>query len=277
MFKTWLIRSLSGIVYIGAIIGCIFWGWLPFSILAAIIGVLAVFEFEKICAGITVNSLPLTILDSVGVVFLCFGSLFYPLLGWILVILCRLILQLYTQNEKPIRSVAISLATQVYIGIPLMLMNIIGAWWHMHLLLAIFLMIWINDTGAFVVGSLLGRHRLFERISPKKSWEGFFGGLGFTLLAGWLFCIGGRHFWDVDWNVITWLIFAFVITIFATWGDLVESLIKRSLNIKDSGHIMPGHGGVLDRIDSLLLVMPAVFLFVVVCFHIFPYRLMANF
>lgn len=264
-FKSWLIRSLSGIVYVGAIVGCIFWGWIPFSILWAIIGVLAVFEFEKICEGITENNLPLVILDAVGVVFLCFGNILFPLLGWIVVYLCRIILQLYVNNDRPIRSLAISFMTQIYIGGPLMLMNILTGWGQtMHFLLAIFLMIWINDTGAFVVGSLFGKHRLFERISPKKSWEGFFGGLAFNLGTGALFALFGGTFWDVKWNVITWIILGAVVTLFSTWGDLVESLIKRSLNLKDSGHIMPGHGGVLDRIDSLLLVMPAICIFMII-------------
>lgn len=271
-FKNWLIRSISGLVYVGAIVGCIFWGWLPFSVLAAILGVLAVIEFEKICEGITENTIPLLILDATGVVFLCFGNVLYPLLGWIAIFLCRLILQLYSSNDRPIRSMALSLMTQIYIGGPLMLMNMMGTYLGMHFLLAVFLMIWINDTGAFVVGSLLGRHRLFERISPKKSWEGFIGGLVFNLGAGTLFSLFGGDFWDVKWNVITWLIFALVVTSFSTWGDLVESLIKRSLNIKDSGSIMPGHGGILDRIDSLLLVMPATFLFLII-YHVIYHQL----
>lgn len=268
--KGWLLRSLSGVVYIGIIIGCIFWGNIPFSILAAFLGTLAVIEFEKVCEGVTEKSLPVTILDITGVIFLSFGWLWYPLLGWLCVYLCRMIMELYIKNEKPIRCLAISLMSQIYIGVPLCCMTMMGKYIGLHFILAIFLMIWINDTGAFVVGSLLGKHRLFERISPKKSWEGFFGGLGFNLITGWLFAIGGGYFWDIKWNVITWLIFAAVVTLFSTWGDLVESLMKRSLNIKDSGHIMPGHGGILDRIDSLLLVMPAVFLFLVIYFAINP-------
>lgn len=263
-FKNWLIRSLSGIVYVGIIVGCIFWGNIPFSILAALLGVIAVFEFEKICEGISVNTLPPMLLDAVGVVFLAFSWLWYPLIGWIVVYLFRMVLELYVKNDRPIRCMALSLMTQIYIGLPLAAMTMMGCYVGLHLILAIFLMIWINDTGAFVVGSLLGRHRLFERISPKKSWEGFIGGLGFNLLAGWLFAIGGGHFWDVKWNVITWLIFGAVVTIFSTWGDLVESMIKRSLNIKDSGNFIPGHGGILDRIDSLLLVMPAAFIFLII-------------
>lgn len=264
MNKSWLIRALSGIVYIGVIVGCIFWGIIPFSVLTAVLGCLAVFEFEKICGGITENSLPAVILDATGVVFLSFSYMLFPLLGWILVYICRLILQLYMRNDRPIRSMAVSLMSQIYIGVPMAAMTALGEGVGMHFVLVIFLMIWINDTGAFVVGSLLGRHRLFERISPKKSWEGFIGGLGFNLLAGWLFAIGGGFFWDIKMNVISWLILGLVVTLFATWGDLVESLMKRSLNIKDSGNLIPGHGGILDRIDSLLLVMPAVFIFIII-------------
>lgn len=266
--KNWLLRSLSGIVYVGVIVGCIFWGSIPFSVLAALFGVLAVIEFEKICEGISENTIPSLFLDCAGVVFLAFGWLWFPLLGWIAIYMCRLIIELYLKGEKPIRSLAVSLMSQIYIGIPMAAMTFIGKYLGLHFILAVFLMIWINDTGAFVVGSLIGKHRLFERISPKKSWEGFFGGLGFNLLAGWLFAIGGGYFWDVKWNVITWLIFGATVTIFSTWGDLVESLMKRSLNIKDSGNLIPGHGGILDRIDSLLLVMPAAFLFLIIYYAI---------
>lgn len=263
-FKSWLLRALSGIVYVGIIVGCIFWGSIPFSVLASLFGILAVIEFEKICEGISENSIPALFLDAAGIVFLSFGWLWYPLLGWICIYLCRLILELYLRNQRPIRCLAVSLMTQIYIGVPMAAMTFLGKFIGLHFVLAIFLLIWINDTGAFVIGSLLGRHRLFERISPKKSWEGFIGGLGFNLITGWLFAIGGGFFWEVKWNVITWLIFAAVVTIFSTWGDLVESLMKRSLNIKDSGNLIPGHGGILDRIDSLLLVMPASLLFIII-------------
>lgn len=268
-FKSWLLRAISGIVYIGIIVGTLFWGSIPFSAVAALFGILAVIEFKKICEGISDNSLPLLFLDATGIVFLSFAWLWYPLLGWICVYLCRMILELYVKEERPIRCMAISLMSQIYIGLPLAAMTYMSRFVGTHFILAIFLMIWINDTGAFVIGSLLGKHRLFERISPKKSWEGFFGGLGFNLITAWLFAIGGGIFWNVEWNVITWLIFGAVVTVFATWGDLIESLMKRSLNIKDSGNIMPGHGGILDRIDSLLIVMPAAFLFLLIYYSIY--------
>ncbi|MCH5233545.1 MAG: phosphatidate cytidylyltransferase [Muribaculaceae bacterium] len=260
--KSWLLRSASGLVYVGIIIGSLFWGIYPFTLMAVFLGVMAVFEFERICEGISENNLPLTLLDAGGVAAICFFWQGYPIIIWLFIYLCRCVMELYMKSQKPIRCMAISLMTQIYIGMPLGIMTVIGNNVGLHFILAIFLMIWINDTGAFVIGTLFGRHRLFERVSPKKSWEGFFGGLCFNLMAAWLFAIGGGHFWSVEWNVITWLLFALVITLFATWGDLIESLIKRSLCIKDSGSIIPGHGGILDRIDSLLLVMPAVLLFV---------------
>lgn len=262
--KSWLLRSISGVIYVGIIVSCIFLGTVPFSIMAAVIGIGAVIELKKICEGVTEKSLPTLILDATGIVFLVFGWLWYPLLGWIGLYLCRMVLQLYVKNDKPIRDLAISLMTQIYIGLPISIMTFMGKYIGLHFILAIFLLIWINDTGAFVVGTLLGKHRLFERISPKKSWEGFYGGIVFTLLTGWLFAIRGGNFWDLRFDVITWLIFALVVTIFSTCGDLVESLMKRSLHIKDSGNIIPGHGGILDRIDSLLLVMPAVLIFIII-------------
>ena len=151
--------------------------------------------------------------------------------------------------------------TQIYIGIPLGAMTLIGEWWNLHIVLALCLMIWINDTGAFLVGSTLGKHRLFERISPKKSWEGVFGGLVFNLAASYFFSLHSISFFSIDWNYGQWIGLGIATTLFATWGDLVESMIKRDLRIKDSGNIIPGHGGILDRIDSLLMVMPASLLY----------------
>ena len=125
-----------------------------------------------------------------------------------------------------------------------------------HLLLAMFIMIWLNDTGAFCVGSLIGKHKLIPRVSPKKSWEGFIGGMVFAIASGFVFKFGfPQYFESISLSGLCGL--GAVVGAFATWGDLVESLIKRTLGVKDSGNILPGHGGILDRIDSLLLVVPA--------------------
>ncbi len=122
-------------------------------------------------------------------------------------------------------------------------------------MLLIFIMIWLNDTGAFLVGSAIGRHRLFERLSPKKSWEGFFGGLLFCLIAGYLAPILSAD--DFAGYPMRYVGLGVLVCVFSTWGDLFESMIKRAAGVKDSGNILPGHGGMLDRIDSILFVVPA--------------------
>lgn len=259
--KKLAIRSLSGLIYIGIIIGCALWGIFPFSWMAAAFGVIAVIEFEKITRELTSNTIPVMLLDVAAAVSLSFAWMMWPVLIWVFIILCRLTLELYIKSDTPLANMARSLMSQVYIAVPLALMCCIGEWWNLHLVLAIFFMIWINDTGAFLVGSMLGRHRLFERISPKKSWEGFFGGLAFNIFAGYVFCTYCQGFFDFSMPLWVWLGLGIVTTLFATWGDLVESMIKRNLHIKDSGNIIPGHGGILDRIDSLLFVMPAAFLY----------------
>ena len=125
------------------------------------------------------------------------------------------------------------------------------------LLLSFFALIWIYDTGAYLFGVTFGKHRLFERISPKKSWEGAIGGAIFAILASLLI----NHLFPGYLTVLQWIGFAFIVVVFGTWGDLVESMIKRSLNVKDSGNLIPGHGGILDRIDSSLLAGPAVVIY----------------
>ncbi|MDE6577896.1 MAG: phosphatidate cytidylyltransferase [Muribaculaceae bacterium] len=259
--KSLLLRTVSGIVYIAIIVGCILWGSFPLSIMAAAFAALAIVEFEKITKELSSATVPTLLLDIAGGVCFAFGWMFFPMIIWIFVILCRMTLELYIKSPTPLANLAKSLMAQLYIALPLGIMAAMGEWWGTHLILAVFCMIWINDTGAFVVGSLLGKHRLFERVSPKKSWEGFFGGLAFNLATGALFSSLWAQFFGLE-GLWQWLVMGVIVTVFATWGDLVESLIKRTLHIKDSGNLIPGHGGILDRIDSLLFVMPAVFIYV---------------
>jgi phosphatidate cytidylyltransferase len=125
------------------------------------------------------------------------------------------------------------------------------------IIIGFFLLIWANDTGAYLAGVTFGKHKLFERISPAKTWEGFFGGIVLVvivawLLSGWLGVVGRTQ----------WLIIAVIVSIAGTYGDLIESMLKRSMGVKDSGNIMPGHGGFLDRFDSALVSFPLVYLFI---------------
>lgn len=146
--------------------------------------------------------------------------------------------------------------SQLYIAVPFSIIPCLafsnnGFVWIYPL--AIFLFLWTNDTGAYCFGTLFGKHRLFERISPKKSWEGSIGGGVLSLVVASVVA-----YFDQSLNLWQWLGFALVVVVFGTWGDLVESLLKRQLGIKDSGNILPGHGGMLDRFDSSLLAIPAV-------------------
>lgn len=255
------VRTISGAVYCAVIIGCILLGERGVLVLASILSALACVEFSKISHDLNAKTIPTLILDIAGCICLCLGFMIYPLVIWIAIMVFRQILELYANTDRPLFNLAHSMMSQIYIGVPMGVMVAIAYCLNPMILLAIFLFIWLNDTGAFLVGSTIGKHRLFERISPKKSWEGFFGGLVFTLGFSVLFFYCWNDFFGMDTlraNLWIWLGLAGVVTVFGTYGDLVESMMKRTLHIKDSGKLIPGHGGILDRIDSLLLVMPAV-------------------
>lgn len=186
------------------------------------------------------------------------------LLAYILIIITLFIIELYRKRSQPILNLAYSLFGQIYCALPMGMLNLIAFDYNNGLreykpwlLLSLFIFVWANDTGAFCVGSLFGKHRLFERISPKKSWEGFWGGFFFTLLASQIIA-----YFEPCATRYEWLGLAAVVVVFATWGDLTESLLKRTLGVKDSGNLLPGHGGVLDRFDSVLMAAPAAYIFI---------------
>jgi len=167
--------------------------------------------------------------------------------------------QLYSTYPYSFRAIAYTLSGVAYIALPLALCNGLAfpeGQYERGILLGFFILLWANDTFAYLTGILFGKHRLFERISPKKSWEGFFGGLictiALSLLVARLFPVFPNHHW---------MAIAAIIVVFGVYGDLIESLLKRNLKIKDSGHFLPGHGGILDRFDSVLLAAPMVFFY----------------
>ena len=177
------------------------------------------------------------------------------------VIIYIVIAELFRKNTSPFENIAITVFGIVYIAVP------ISLFWHFayreniyqynyHLILGFFLLIWTYDSVAYLTGRAFGKRKLFERISPNKSWEGAIGGLiGSLLVAFILFKI-----FD-DLTLVQWFIFASLIVVFGTFGDLVESMLKRSLDIKDSGSMLPGHGGILDRFDAIFLAAPAVYIY----------------
>lgn len=263
-FKSLLTRTLSGVVYTGIIIACAFWGYYALIAMAAAFGIVSTVEFFKIThPNNTIAQRTATLLvDLCGVLALSMGTLIYPLFIWVAIMLIRLVMELFVNDPHPMRSLGVSAFTQLYIGLPLLCMTGISFLDNNTMpVLAIFLMIWGNDTGAFLVGSMCGKHKMWPRLSPKKTWEGFAGGLLASIGIAALIAYCFPQFFGLAHPAWVWLGMGAIVTIFSTWGDLFESMIKRSFNLKDSGNLIPGHGGILDRIDSMLFVMPAAFIY----------------
>lgn len=211
----------------------------------------------------------ITVIDSAGGV----GMFIAASLSWIasagslllitiaLYLLVRFSVQLYMPHHNAVACVRQSFASVVYVALPLAMLNALIAKFSPQLALAVFIFIWLYDTGAFLVGCAIGKHRLFERISPKKSWEGVAGGTVFVIaFAIAISCIPALNafFNPQSLSIDTWIVMGITAVIAATLGDLFESLLKRTAGVKDSGNIIPGHGGILDRIDSLLFVVPSI-------------------
>ena len=168
--------------------------------------------------------------------------------------------ELYRQGTIPFANIAYTLLGVIYVSGPFALLHIIAfshGPYSYEIIMGILLILWANDTGAYLIGSSIGKHKLFKRISPHKSWEGVLGGAVLALFVS--YTIAG-HFNII--NLDTWLGIGGIVVVVGTYGDLVESMFKRSLKIKDSGNMIPGHGGLLDRFDSLLLASPCIVSFI---------------
>jgi phosphatidate cytidylyltransferase len=238
-------------------------GKFSYGFIFLLINLIALYEFYALSAASGASPPVIPSMIAGGAAFmLCFlvsAHLVEPGLLFLILPLIILIFILALYSDKPdgMRNTAISFLGLVYISLPLSVINFLAfpignehAYTH-RIILGIMTLVWINDSGAYLVGMSIGRHRLFERISPKKSWEGAIGGGVLTLICAlWLNQIMGVL------GRTDWLILALIVSVFGVFGDLTESLFKRSVGQKDSGKIIPGHGGLLDRIDSILFVMP---------------------
>lgn len=274
-----VLRATSGAVYVGLIVlSILFGGKWGFAALCMLFGVLATIELNTLCAGGKRSALTLLtdvagslIIVSAPALLLSYGTSQPIILTAVFIsaiaayLLVRLTMQLYITGTNALHSIQASLAGQLYISLPLALASLTYLISGHYIIMLMFIMIWLNDTGAYLVGSRIGKQRLFERISPKKSWEGFFGGIAFCIAAAAVakLCFASHA---PGMSMGTMCIYGVLVSIFATWGDLVESLIKRAIGVKDSGRMMPGHGGILDRIDSLLFVAPMTFLYIALHF-----------
>ena len=164
------------------------------------------------------------------------------------------IVQLWKESEQPFRDAAYTLVPMLYIALPLSLMSSLIPDVGAYVVLMIVVMVWVNDSGAYIGGSLFGKHKMWARHSPGKTWEGTAFGVLVTLLLAVF--VGPLVQPAIAWY--HWLALGFICSVVDTLGDLVESMLKRSVGVKDSGNIMPGHGGFLDRFDSLLVILPFV-------------------
>lgn len=273
--KNIAVRAASGAVYVALIVcSIIFGGNWAFPCLCCLFTFIGIVEFQKMSQDdfygsprtlfvdlLIGLSLPAFVaLRSCGVDPLAIAVLFVMLAFCMM----RLVMELYCKRKNPVRHIALSIMSITYVAIPLSLATSLY-FFDSGLLLLMFVMIWLNDTGAFLVGSAIGSHRLFERLSPKKSWEGFFGGLGVCVAAGYIAASWfPDHFAAYSGNMLACI--GVLVSVMSTWGDLFESMIKRTYGVKDSGNLIPGHGGMLDRIDSLLFVAPALLIFVSLLF-----------
>jgi len=253
-------RTLSGIVYISVVIASVLLSQTVFSVCFGIMALWAIWEF---CHLLGLDSWLKAEAMLCGAFLYCIYAL--PCLSvWFqimygVVLMGSLISELFHKQDNPMHNWGFLLCTQVMLALPFAIANKVltfGSWEvGRYILLALFVCIWLNDTGAYCVGSLLGKHKMFPRVSPAKSWEGLVGGFIASLAAGYVF-----SFFVTEYTWWQWLLIAFTTSLFGTFGDLMESIFKRTLGVKDSGKFMPGHGGVLDRFDSILLCTPAVYL-----------------
>ena len=267
-----IIRALTGIIFVVVLISAICIHPIFFLILFCIITGLTLWEFGGLVKHYENANLQRTV-NMLGGVYLFIatfvhangltdGKIFLP---YLLFIMLTMIAELYYKAPNPINNWAFTLFAQIYCAGSFSMLNFIGAEpgtpgvmsYTPLFIMAIFIFVWLDDTGAYLVGSLIGKHKLFERISPKKSWEGFFGGLILALASSQAFA-----WFAPEINRMNWLGLAATVVLFGTWGDLIESLLKRTLGVKDSGNVLPGHGGMLDRFDSVMLAVPASYIYI---------------
>ena len=280
--NNFITRTLSAIVYAGVVVAsilvqpeCFGNHMLLFGVVFMIVSTLAIREFHSLVGGSDVKIQSYAMIANsllfCTLYFLFYGDMIWrPLLfAYVAVLLLAMIVHLFREKVNAVESWGNLCAGQVMIALPFALMSGVVLY-NKWLMSALFILIWVNDSGAYIVGSLMskrkgGNHKMFPRVSPAKSWEGLIGGFVFDLIAGYIFYLVG---WTTTMGLTAYplldsLLFALVVGVFGTLGDLMESLMKRTIGVKDSGKFMPGHGGVLDRFDSLLLAVPVVyFLFI---------------
>ncbi len=262
-------RLTTAVIFVIIMLTGLFTGPYTFTILFALIAGGCLWEFltltldrvsrrDKIRRGLglAVGLFPFAVMTIIQLKLVDNSDEFIALVAFLFspLVFSVFIYELYTHSRRPFANIGSIVLGLFYIGLPFALLNYIafeGDYFYYRTIFGILLLTWVNDTGAYLTGSNFGRRQLFPRVSPNKTWEGTIGGIVTTLLFGFFLSLA---FDEMPFH--SWLILAFIVAVFGTIGDLVESMLKRSVGIKDSGTILPGHGGLLDRFDAFIFVVP---------------------
>jgi phosphatidate cytidylyltransferase len=268
--NNFLTRTFVGAAYIALIVGSLLLGDLSFGLLCVIVLIFALDEYYKMVKKLKIKT-PENWATGAGVfvfvLFMLYKNDIIPsqiLFIIPLVFIGFMIDQMMSSQRSPLTNLAVTSFAFIYVVFPIISLYLIGfydkfTWsqtFNHELLLGFFILVWASDTGAYLAGNAFGKHKLFERISPKKTIEGSIGGMLLTMILAYFMADFFSQISRLDWIVV-----AILVVVFGTFGDLFESLLKRNAEIKDSGKIIPGHGGMLDRFDSILFAAPAVFIY----------------
>lgn len=271
--NTFLVRTSTAIVFVAVLLLGICYNYFTFSGLFFVVSIWGLIEFYQIAKKLGakpylipsiisgISFFAMAIFDNLGLNFAFYSklALFFAVCSTASIFISAL----FDASKSPILNIAFSITGLTYTVLPFSLLLYTSTidstdqsipTFNFHYVLGVIFLIWVNDALAYIVGSLMGKHKLFERISPGKTWEGTIGGALLTIASAFVI-----HNWVPELALIHWLVIAAIVSVFGTVGDLIESLFKRQAGIKDSGKIMPGHGGILDRFDSLIFVSPIVY------------------
>lgn len=259
-------RAITGFFFVLVMLAMVIVNAHTFTVFFIFLSAWCLGEFYNMTAKVAspnrVLGIAISTLVFSGVAAFVYGLIFS--LAWLLLVVPLVavvyIAELYRKQETPFTNLGYTFLGFLYVVLPFIFfvaLAFIEGRYNYRIPLGFFLILWANDTGAYLSGKAVGRTKLFERISPNKTWEGFFGGVLLALVLGFIV----HHFFGV-FELWKWLSISLIISVFGTYGDLVESMLKRSLDVKDSGAVLPGHGGLLDRFDGLLLSAPVVYVFI---------------
>ena len=270
--KNFIVRTITAVFFVAAIVFCFLRPEAMILLFGLVTG-MTIWEFTGLVnerEDVNVNQM----ISTVAGVYLFLAMAGYNsgltpaavFIPYLVTLIYLMVAELYLKQPDPVNDWAYTMMSQLYIALPFSLLSVLafqsdntGIHYTWTVPLSVFIFLWINDTGAYLCGSLFGKHKLFPRISPGKSWEGSIGGGILVILVAVLVWYLSEQYGEnpLGLSAIEWAGLGLTVVIFGTWGDLVESLFKRTLGIKDSGHILPGHGGMLDRFDSSLMAIPA--------------------